>query len=127
MGKVKERPWRFRGRCSEASTRWSLVRRLTKRHRRLVVDVAGARDDAARAGIGVDVDGQVLVFHDVVGLYDRFVPKFVKQYTNVAQSISDALSSFVDEVNSGHFPAAEHTYNMDEKELMAFLNSIQSN
>jgi len=77
-------------------------------------------------GAGVDCDGQVLVYHDLIGLFERFTPKFVKKYANVAQSISDALDSFVGEVNARQFPAEEHTYNIDEDELEKFRQSVKA-
>jgi 3-methyl-2-oxobutanoate hydroxymethyltransferase len=72
-------------------------------------------------GAGPGCDGQVLVYHDVLGLFDRFTPKFVKQYANVGQSILQALRSYVEDVESGRFPAEEHTYPIAEDELNAFL------
>jgi 3-methyl-2-oxobutanoate hydroxymethyltransferase len=61
-------------------------------------------------GAGPDCDGQVLVFHDLVGLYDRFTPKFVKQYAQVGATMREAVRQYVQEVKSGVFPAAEHTF-----------------
>lgn len=68
-------------------------------------------------GAGVDVDGQVLVTHDLVGLFDKFVPKFVKQYAQIRTQIIDALGQYGDEVRSGIFPGPEHSYNMPEDSL----------
>jgi len=68
-------------------------------------------------GAGPDVDGQVLVFHDVVGLFDRFVPKFVKQYTNVRKIIIEALKEFNRDVTEGTFPGPEHSFKMPEEAL----------
>ena len=68
-------------------------------------------------GAGPDVDGQVLVFHDVVGLFDRFVPKFVKQYTNVRKIIIAALKEYNQEVLDGKFPGPEHSFKMADKTL----------
>jgi len=61
-------------------------------------------------GAGLDCDGQVLVTHDLIGLYDKFCPKFVKQYTKVSDNIKDAIGSYRDEVKSGKFPGKEHTF-----------------
>ncbi|MHB1125599.1 MAG: 3-methyl-2-oxobutanoate hydroxymethyltransferase [Bacillota bacterium] len=61
-------------------------------------------------GAGSDCDGQVLVFHDVVGLFERFVPKFVKQYANLKDGILQALEEYRDDVVSGRFPEEKHTY-----------------
>jgi len=68
-------------------------------------------------GAGPDVDGQVLVFHDVVGLFDRFVPKFVKQYTNVRKIIIQALKEYNQEVADGTFPGPEHSFKMPDEAL----------
>jgi 3-methyl-2-oxobutanoate hydroxymethyltransferase len=68
-------------------------------------------------GAGPDVDGQVLVTHDMVGLFDRFVPKFVKQYTKIRPVILDALQAYKQEVLEVKFPAAEHSFKMPEDTL----------
>jgi len=68
-------------------------------------------------GAGPHVDGQVLVFHDVVGLFDRFVPKFVKQYTNVRKIIIAALKQYNQEVLEGKFPGPEHSFKMADETL----------
>lgn len=68
-------------------------------------------------GAGPDVDGQVLVIHDVVGLFDRFVPKFVKQYANVRKVMLDALLAYKQEVAEVKFPAAEHSFKMPDDAL----------
>ena len=68
-------------------------------------------------GAGPDVDGQVLVTHDMIGLFDKFVPKFVKQYTNIRKVILEALSEYRDEVIDVKFPAPEHSFKMPEEAL----------
>jgi 3-methyl-2-oxobutanoate hydroxymethyltransferase len=68
-------------------------------------------------GAGADVDGQVLVFHDVVGLFDRFVPKFVKQYANVKKVMLDALIDYKQEVAEVKFPGPEHSFKMPDEAL----------
>jgi 3-methyl-2-oxobutanoate hydroxymethyltransferase len=68
-------------------------------------------------GAGPDVDGQVLVFHDVVGLFDRFVPKFVKQYTNVRKVILEALKEYNQDVIGKRFPGPEHSFKMPDEAL----------
>jgi 3-methyl-2-oxobutanoate hydroxymethyltransferase len=65
-------------------------------------------------GAGPDVDGQVLVTHDMIGLFDKFVPKFVKQYTNTRKVILNALSEYKQEVLDVKFPAPEHSFKMPE-------------
>ncbi len=67
-------------------------------------------------GAGKDCDGQVLVYHDLVGLFERFTPKFVKQYVNLAPQIKDALTQFKDDVVSGTFPGPEHSFVMKAEE-----------
>lgn len=76
-------------------------------------------------GAGPDCDGQVLVYHDVVGLFDRFTPSFVKQYANVGQIVHDAISAFAQEVRDGGFPTDAHTYAIDDDELEAFYRTIK--
>jgi 3-methyl-2-oxobutanoate hydroxymethyltransferase len=68
-------------------------------------------------GAGPDVDGQVLVTHDMIGLFDKFVPKFVKQYTNIRKVILEALSEYRDEVIDVKFPAPEHSFKMPDEAL----------
>lgn len=68
-------------------------------------------------GAGPHCDAQVLVMHDLIGLFDRFVPKFVKQYTNVQQSILDALKTYKTEVENGDFPTEEHCYTIKDEVL----------
>lgn len=61
-------------------------------------------------GAGADCDGQVLVTNDLLGLFDKFTPAFVKQYLNLAPQIREAVAAFRNEVAAGIFPAAEHTF-----------------
>jgi 3-methyl-2-oxobutanoate hydroxymethyltransferase len=68
-------------------------------------------------GAGVDVDGQVLVTHDMVGLFDKFIPKFVKQYTQIRPIILEALNAYKNEVQEAAFPAPEHSFKMPEETL----------
>jgi 3-methyl-2-oxobutanoate hydroxymethyltransferase len=67
-------------------------------------------------GAGKDCDGQVLVYHDVVGLFERFTPKFVKQYINLSPKIREALIQYKKEVENGTFPGPEHSFVMKEEE-----------
>jgi 3-methyl-2-oxobutanoate hydroxymethyltransferase len=67
-------------------------------------------------GAGKDCDGQVLVYHDLVGLFDRFTPKFVKRYINLSTEIKEALVQFKADVENGSFPGPEHTFVMKEEE-----------
>ena len=68
-------------------------------------------------GAGNEVDGQVLVTHDLIGLFDKFVPKFVKQYTQIRPSILDALTQYSNEVRDQSFPAKEHSFSMPRETL----------
>jgi 3-methyl-2-oxobutanoate hydroxymethyltransferase len=68
-------------------------------------------------GAGPDCDGQVLVVHDVLGLFERFTPKFVKRYAHLTQPIHEALTRFREEVESGQFPGPEHTFAMSPEEI----------
>ena len=71
-------------------------------------------------GSGPGCDGQVLVLHDVLGLYEGRSPRFAKRYADLATEIRGALERFAGDVRSGAFPTEEHTYAMPEEELAAF-------
>jgi 3-methyl-2-oxobutanoate hydroxymethyltransferase len=71
-------------------------------------------------GAGVDCDGQVLVYHDLLGLYDGPSPRFVKQYADLAGEARRALEAYVADVRSGAFPEERHTYAMPEEERALF-------
>ncbi len=75
-------------------------------------------------GAGPDVDGQVLVTHDMVGLFDRFTPKFVKQYTKIRPTIIQAIEAYGEDVKKGAFPAAEHSFSMPEETLARLRASM---
>jgi 3-methyl-2-oxobutanoate hydroxymethyltransferase len=66
-------------------------------------------------GAGPDVDGQVLVTHDMLGLFDKFVPKFVKQFTQIRTIILDAMKAYKKEVQEVTFPGPEHSFKMPEE------------
>ena len=65
-------------------------------------------------GAGPDCDGQVLVFHDMVGLFSGFTPTFVKRYAEVGTTIRDAVSRYAAEVRSGAFPAGAQRFGMKD-------------
>lgn len=67
-------------------------------------------------GAGPQCDGQVLVTHDLLGLFERFTPKFVKRYTDLGSAIRQAVSAYAAEVQSGAFPGAEHVFSMTSEE-----------
>ena len=75
-------------------------------------------------GAGRGCDGQVLVYHDLLGLFERFRPKFVKQYVNLGQISLQAIREFAADVEEGRFPTSEHTYPIDEDEYQKFLEKI---
>ncbi|MDR3567542.1 MAG: 3-methyl-2-oxobutanoate hydroxymethyltransferase [Syntrophobacteraceae bacterium] len=68
-------------------------------------------------GAGAECDGQVLVVHDVLGLFDRFVPRFVKRYAKLDDLIVEALVKYKEEVEQGVFPGPEHSFTISEQEV----------
>ncbi len=75
-------------------------------------------------GAGAGCDGQVLVLHDMLGLFDRFTPRFVKRYAELHAVMQDALHAYQADVQNHHFPAEEHTYEISEQVWEAFLQSV---
>ncbi len=73
-------------------------------------------------GAGKHCDGQVLVFHDLVGLFDKFVPKFVKRYANISKEIESAIKNFKQEVENGEFPSEKHSFTIPKQELEKLKN-----
>jgi 3-methyl-2-oxobutanoate hydroxymethyltransferase len=71
-------------------------------------------------GAGADCDGQVLVWHDLLGLYAGKAPRFVKRYADLASEAKRALEAYVDDVREGRFPEEQHTYAIPDEELAAF-------
>jgi 3-methyl-2-oxobutanoate hydroxymethyltransferase len=71
-------------------------------------------------GAGPDTDGQVLVWHDMLGYYEGHAPRFVKRYADLGETIVDALGRYAEDVRSGAFPEEQHTYKMPAEELAAF-------
>jgi len=68
-------------------------------------------------GSGADCDGQVLVAHDLLGMYDRISPKFVKKYNDLSGGIANSVRDYVSDVKSGRFPREENWFSMDAGEL----------
>jgi 3-methyl-2-oxobutanoate hydroxymethyltransferase len=68
-------------------------------------------------GAGKFCDGQVLVVHDLLGLFERYRPKFVKQYLNLSEHIQKAFNGYIQEVREGEFPGPEHSFSIKEEEL----------
>jgi 3-methyl-2-oxobutanoate hydroxymethyltransferase len=77
-------------------------------------------------GSGRDCDGQVLVYHDLLGLYQGREPRFVKRYAELATEIQDAIGRYAADVRSGAFPGDEHTYSIPDEELAAFLSGSKA-
>jgi len=71
-------------------------------------------------GAGADCDGQVLVYHDLLGLYEARAPRFVKRYAALADEIRAALERYAEDVRTGRFPEEQHGYAMPDEELNAF-------
>ena len=71
-------------------------------------------------GAGAGCDGQVLVWHDLLGLYAGKAPRFVKRYADLAGEAKKALETYVEDVREGRFPEEQHTYAIPEEELAAF-------
>jgi 3-methyl-2-oxobutanoate hydroxymethyltransferase len=74
-------------------------------------------------GAGGETDGQVLVWHDMLGYYEGHAPRFVKRYADLGAVITEALQTYAEEVRSGTFPEAQHTYKMPDEELAAFRSA----
>jgi 3-methyl-2-oxobutanoate hydroxymethyltransferase len=75
-------------------------------------------------GAGPDCDGQVLVWHDILGLYDGRAARFVKRYAEIGESIRSALAEFAADVRDRRFPEEQHTYAMPEDELAVFESAV---
>ena len=67
----------------------------------------------------------MLVWHDLLGLYEGHAPRFVKQYADLATAIKQAVGTYVDEVRERRFPEEQHTYAMPDEELALFEEALQ--
>jgi len=76
-------------------------------------------------GAGNGTSGQVLVYHDMLGMYSDFKPKFVKQYCNLSETIHKHLKEFKTDVESKQFPSTNHSFSMKENELISFINNLK--
>ena len=75
-------------------------------------------------GAGRHTSGQVQVFHDVTGLYDRLKPKFAKRYTNAAEVMAEALNGYREETEMGKFPADEHVFKIKKSNFQEFREAV---
>jgi 3-methyl-2-oxobutanoate hydroxymethyltransferase len=75
-------------------------------------------------GAGPDCDGQVLVYHDLLGLYDKVQPRFVKEYARLKETIVEAFASYREDVVGRRFPTEEHSFSMKPEELELFNKSL---
>lgn len=76
-------------------------------------------------GAGVSCDGQVLVTHDMLGMFERFKPKFVKQYLQLGALIQQAFGEYIDDVRTKRFPAESHSYPMDPEVFAEIERMVQ--
>lgn len=75
-------------------------------------------------GAGPTCDGQVLVTHDLLGMFEKFVPQFVKQYANLKAVIDQAIRGYIEEVRADVFPSSENSYHMDKETLESFMELV---
>ncbi len=75
-------------------------------------------------GAGAGCDGQVLVLHDMLGLYGELSPRFVKRYADLAGMAGEAVARYAHEVREGSFPAAEHTFGIDDGQFETFMAAL---
>jgi len=109
-------------RALEAAGCWGVVLELVPAElARLVTE--RIRIPTIGIGAGPHCDGQVLVFHDLVGLFSGFTPTFVKRYTEAGHAIRDALQRYREEVASGTFPAREQSFSMNSEALQRLYGS----
>lgn len=77
-------------------------------------------------GAGAGCDGQVLVFHDLLGYFDRFSPRHNKRYANLKPIIVEAVKQYVSEVSTRAFPTDENSFAIDDAEFEAFVQAVQA-
>ena len=76
-------------------------------------------------GAGVGTDGQILLGHDLLGMFTDFKPKFTKRYANLTEAAQIGIKQYIAEVKSGTFPDDDHSYGVDEKEYEKFLGLVE--
>ena len=93
-----------------------------------VADVLVPRLDIPVIGIGAGAgtDGQVLVFHDLLGIYDGHAPRFAKRYGDIRAQMVAGVAQYASEVRSATFPASEHIYSIDDEELESFSAGLEA-
>jgi 3-methyl-2-oxobutanoate hydroxymethyltransferase len=75
-------------------------------------------------GAGPTTDGQVLVFHDLLGIRDGLGPRFVKRYANLQQEMNDGVAAYAEDVRTHRYPGPEHGYSIEDGELEAFRDAL---
>jgi len=75
-------------------------------------------------GSGPDCDGQLLIFHDLVGIFEAFTPKHVKKYANLSKQIQNAFKDYINDVKEVNFPTAEHSFKISEEEKTMFYEIL---
>ena len=76
-------------------------------------------------GAGPDADGQLMIVSDILGIFQAFTPKFVKKYANLGEETLKALETYADDVRTGRFPEAKHTYTMVDGELPKLMAALK--
>ena len=76
-------------------------------------------------GAGNQCDGQVLVYQDMLGMFTDYVPKFVKQFAGVGETMKKAFKEYMEEIQSGAFPAEEHSYKIDDEVICLLYTSLE--
>ena len=76
-------------------------------------------------GAGVGTDGQILLCHDLLGVFTDFKPKFTKRYANLTEVAVNGIKAYIADVKGGTFPDDDHTYGVDEKEYDKFLTLVE--
>jgi 3-methyl-2-oxobutanoate hydroxymethyltransferase len=92
-----------------------------------VAEIVVARLGVPVIGIGAGpaTDGQVLVFHDLLGIYDGHAPRFAKRYGELKAQMVAGVAEYAADVRRGAFPAPEHTYSIDDVEFARFREALE--
>jgi 3-methyl-2-oxobutanoate hydroxymethyltransferase len=86
---------------------------------------AGLEIPTIGIGAGPACDGQVLVVNDMLGMFEKFMPKFAKKYTNLRATINEAVTSYISEVREDVFPAGENSFYMEKETLEQFMHLVE--